>query len=144
MLKIIAKKIKSLFIKSNKDITELPEENFKINFSFDDYLKQRTRLTPEEIDQGKRIEFFEQFKPWSLKYGYKFNVYKDHLIDGEKHFHFDNSEANIFCKVSFDGTILETKKNSIPANVHKDLKKFLSKEKNIISLNELWDKKNKN
>lgn len=68
---------------------------FTIDEIFDDFLLQRTKLSYEEIESGKkRIERFVQIKEWKSKYGYKFQAYSnDHLIDGKKHFHFDNINA---------------------------------------------------
>ncbi len=113
---------------------------------FDDLLfqTQRGKITHEQLERNVRFEQFEQVKDWKLKYGYRFNIYgNDHFIDGRPHFHFDNNEAKIFCKVDFDGNVLEFQgTNEIPNNIHKELLYFLSKETNRKRIIDLWNQKN--
>ena len=113
---------------------------------FDDLLFQsiRGKVTHEQIEKGIRYDAFEQVKEWHLKYGYKFSIYgNDHFIDGKAHFHFDNISSEIFCKIDFDGNILEEKgKNTIPKNVYNELLYFLSKDHNKSILKGMWNNRN--
>lgn len=133
------KKTLGLFVK---------EENKRLEFMFDSLLFQtvKGKLSHNDIENGKRYDEFKQVKGWELKYGYKFNIYSnDHLIDGKKHFHFDNKAENIFCKFDFDGNILESNgKNPIPSNILKDLQYFIKKPSTSNLLNEMWDHLNPN
>ncbi len=116
-----------------------------IELIFDDLLTQiiKGNLTHEEIEKGIRYEEFQQVSEWKLKYGYKFNVYSnDHLINGKKHFHFDNKSENVFTKFDFKGNLLETKGKPIPSNIMKELIYFLKKESTQINLHKLWDEQN--
>jgi hypothetical protein len=120
-------------------------EETRIDRIFDDLLYQTSKgATHSMLDRGIRYESFVQVKEWKARFGYRFSVYpNDHLIDGKKHFHLDNSEANVHCKLDFEGNVLEQKgKNSIPANVLKDLKYFLSKSENVNELNTMWARLN--
>jgi len=123
----------------------MPDKNL-FDRLFDDLLfqTQRGKLTHEQLERGVRHDQFEQVKTWQSKYGYKFNIYSnDHLIDGKPHFHFDNKEANIFCKVDFTGDILESSgDNTIPSNIIKELKYFLAKERTQQVIGEMWNSKN--
>jgi competence protein ComGF len=113
---------------------------------FDDLLfqTQRGRVTHEQLDKGIRYEQFEQVTAWQMKYGYKFNIYSnDHLIEGKKHFHFDNKEENILCKIDFEGNLLKTKgTNSVPTKIMKELKYFLAKDSVKKIITEMWNSKN--
>lgn len=116
-----------------------------IDLIFDDLLTQiiKGNLTHEEIENGIRYEEFQQLSEWKLKYGYKFNVYSnDHLIDGKKHFHFDNKSDKVFAKFDFKGTLLELKGKPIPSNIMKELIYFVKKESTQINLHKLWDEQN--
>ncbi len=119
----------------------------KLELYFDDLLiqTQKWKLTHEQLERGLRHENFEQVKEWKMKYGYKFNIYgNDHLINGEKHFHFENKEENVSCKIDFLGNILEEKgRKSLSSNILKELRYFLYKPNIKDFINELWDKKNK-
>jgi len=120
-------------------------EKYGIDRYFDDLLFQTSKgLTHEQLEKGRRYESFVQVKEWKARFGCKFNVYSnDHLIDGKKHFHLDNNEANIHCKLDFEGNVLEQKgNNSIPSNVMKDLKYFLSNAKMVNELNTTWARLN--
>lgn len=117
----------------------------KLEWLFDDLLFQTSRLTYEQIDGGRRIERFENLKEWKSKHGYKFNIYSnDHLINGKKHFHFDNIADGVFAKLDFNGNILEIKGNQIPRNIHKDLIYFLNKKHIQIIVENFWNDKNPN
>lgn len=116
-----------------------------IEVLFDDLLFQthRGNLSHNQLDKGVRFEQFEQIKEWKSKYGFKFNVYgNDHLINGKAHFHFDNHGQNIFCKIDFNGNILENNGSEIPKKVLDDLKYFLSKDSNKTRIKDLWNVKN--
>lgn len=122
------------------------DETNQLDRLFDDLLfqTQRGNVTHEQLERGIRFEQFEQVKEWKLKYGYKFNIYgNDHLIDGKPHFHFDNSEENVFCKVDFEGNILEIKgTDCVSSKIVKELKYFLSKDSNQNKIIEMWNGKN--
>lgn len=121
----------------------------KLDLMFDTLLIQTIQrgITYEEfIDIDSEDEFFGEFQQlssWQQKYGYKFNVYNDHLIDDKKHFHFDNKEKNVHLKMDFEGNILEDKgKSRIDRRVHDILKKFLKQKSTTEELNQLWKKNN--
>ncbi len=105
---------------------------------------QRGGVSHEQLERGIRYEQFEQVKEWKLRYGYKFNIYgNDHFIDGKPHFHLDNAEKGIFCKIDFSGNILESTGNdNLPEKIVKELVYFLSKEKVKTHLIEKWNEKN--
>jgi hypothetical protein len=113
---------------------------------FDDLLFQtlRGKVTHEQLEQGIRFDQFEQVKSWKQNYGYRFNIYSnDHLIDGKKHFHFNNESENIFCKIDFNGNILETNNpDSVSSKILKELRYFLSKDNTRKLIEEMWDLKN--
>lgn len=130
-------------MKENKNI--IGEE--KLNLMFDCLLIQTVQrgITYEEffkIDSGD-VFFgeFQQLSSWNQKYGYKFSVYNDHLINNKKHFHLDNNEKNVHLKLDFDGNILESI-GEIDKKVHKVLKNFLQQESVYKELNQLWGKNN--
>jgi hypothetical protein len=114
--------------------------------NFDDLLfqTQRGRVTHEQLESGIRYDQFEQFKEWRSLYGYRFNIYSnEHFINGEKHFHFDNKEEGVFCKIDFQGNVIENKgSKNIPANILKELLYFLTKESVNKRLHKIWDDKN--
>ncbi len=113
---------------------------------FDDLLfqTQRGKVSHEQLERGIRYEQFEQVKEWKSKYGYKFNIYSnDHLIDGKKHFHFDNHQEKVVCKIDFDGNLLENKgSKDIPSNIMKELLYFLNKDFIKETLHKMWNDKN--
>lgn len=112
---------------------------------FDGFLHQMVKgVSHEAYERGARYWEFEQVKEWKSKYGYRFSIYgNDHLIDGKPHFHFDNQQNEVSCKLGFDGELFECKgKNTIPANVLKELRYFLGKEKIQSTLVEFWNAKN--
>jgi hypothetical protein len=113
---------------------------------FDDLLfqTQRGKVTHEQLEKGIRYEQFEQFKDWKSLYGYKFNIYSnEHLINGENHFHFENKQENVFCKIDFEGNVLESNgKKNIPGNILKELLYFLRQESVKKSLHKVWNDKN--
>lgn len=118
----------------------------KINVIFDEFIEQTITygISHERYENGTRYEKFVQVKEWKSKFGYTFSVYSnDHLIDGKRHFHFDNSNSKIFSKIDFEGNILEEKGgNSIPSNIKKELVYFLKKDGSKKMLNDMWDKLN--
>lgn len=132
--------------KTGKTIALYIRETVKtIELIFDDLLTQiiKGNLTHEEIEKGIRYEEFQQVSEWKLKYGYKFNVYSnDHLINGKKHFHFDNKSDKVFAKFDFKGNLLESKGKPIPSNIMKELMYFVKKESTQINLHKLWDEQN--
>ena len=94
------------------------EELGKIDISYEEY----EVINSNEEFYGE----FQQLNSWNQQYGYKFNVYTDHLIKDKKHFHFENKEKDVHLKLDFEGNILEkVGKNDIDRKVHKLLKKFL-------------------
>lgn len=104
----------------------------KLDLMFDALLVQTVKrgITYEEyLLINSEEEFygeFEQMNSWSQQFGYKFSIYKDHLIDGKKHFHFDHDEKNVHLKLDFDGNILrDVSQNGIDRSVHKVLIAFL-------------------
>jgi len=120
-------------------------ENISIEQYFDILLYQLEKgITFENYIKGKVYLELQKFKPWKSRYKYKFDVYSnDHLIDGEKHFHFKNIPNNIDCKISFSGKILESNgKNELDSKLIKELKNFLLLENINIELNEMWNSKN--
>lgn len=130
-----------------KDIADGTE---KLNLMFDGLLVQtiKRQISYDEfIEINAKDEFygeFEQLCSWRQQFGYKFSIYNDHLIDDQKHFHFDNSEKNIHLKMDFAGNILEDNgKNRIDKKVHKILKKFLKQQSVKEEWNLLWNKNNK-
>lgn len=121
----------------------------KLNLMFDGLLVQTLKrdISYEEfIEINAKEEFygeFEQLSSWKQQFGYKFNVYNDHLIEDQQHFHFDNSEKNVHLKMDFEGNILEDNgKNRIDKKVQKILKKFLQQQSVKNEWNQLWDKNN--
>ncbi|GAA4334245.1 hypothetical protein [Flaviaesturariibacter amylovorans] len=117
------------------------EELERIELMFDSLLFQISKgLTHEKLEQGYRWDSFQQVGQWKLRFGFKFNVYSnDHLIDGKPHFHFDHPGDGIFCKVDFDGNVLESKGGkSVPDKVLKELDYFLYKQGGKVLLNDLW------
>ncbi len=126
----------------------LLEGTKRIDLIFDDLLTQiiKGNLSHDDLEKGIRYEEFQQVSEWKLKYGYKFNVYSnDHLIDGKKHFHFDNKSENVFAKLDFQCNLLEVKGGKkIPANVFKELKYFVAKESIQSALHKLWNDQNPN
>lgn len=120
-------------------------ENQKLDRYFDDLLFQTVSggLTHEQLENGLRHDQFQKVKEWKSKYGFSFSIYgNEHLINGKKHFHFDNKEKEIFSKIDFEGNILEIKGKNIPSNIEKDLKYFLQKSYVKPLLEEFWNNKN--
>lgn len=124
----------------------LEDDLINLEEQFDGLLfqTQRGKVTHAQLERGVRYEQFEQFKEWKSLYGYKFNIYSnEHFINGEKHFHFDNKQENIFCKIDFEGGVLESNgKKDIPGNVLKELQYFLRKESIKNLLHKIWNDKN--
>lgn len=118
----------------------------RLEIIFDSLLYQFSKgITYESYEKGLRHHEFEQLKEWKSKFGFKFNIYgNDHLIDGKPHFHFDNKEKNIACKIDFQGSILEYKGSEVPAKTLKDLQFFLLKEDVQKIIYDKWNEKNPN
>jgi hypothetical protein len=121
----------------------------KIELMFDTLLIQTFKrgITYEEfakIDANEEFYGeFEQLSSWQRQFGFKFNIYNDHLIDGKKHFHLDNQAKGIHLKLDFSGNILEDKgKNRIDKKAHRVLMKFLMQPSVIKEANKLWNKNN--
>lgn len=121
----------------------------KLELMFDTLLVQTVKrgVTYEEyviIDSND--EFYGEFKQlssWNKQFGYKFNVYNDHLILDKKHFHFENKEKSVHVKMDFQGNILEDIGiNRIDKAVHKVLISFLEQPNIIKELNQSWDQMN--
>lgn len=134
-------------------INDIQEENYSIKIDkenlleirFDEILFQKSKgIKQESINNNYFYSEFEILKEWKSKFGYKFNIYgNDHFIDNKPHFHFDNKQDNLYCKISFDGEIFEIKNNKkLPKNIYKELKYFLSNMENQIILKEMWNDKN--
>jgi hypothetical protein len=120
-------------------------ESNELDWWFDDLLIQviRGNLSHEAIENGRRIEMFRQVKDWKALYGYKFNIYSnDHLIDGKKHFHFDNNAADVHSKLDFEGNVLEETSKPIPANILKELLYFMNNSGIKEKLHAMWDEQN--
>jgi hypothetical protein len=112
---------------------------------FDELLFQISKgNTHDKIEKGSFFMEFEQVKEWKSKFGFSFSIYgNEHFIENSPHFHFDNNEKGIACKVGFDGIIFECKRNkSIPRNILKELKYFLKQIDTKELLNQLWNTKN--
>lgn len=125
------------------------EGSEKLNLMFDGLLIQTLKagISFEDfLEKNSKNEFygeFEQLSSWNQRFNYRFSVYNDHLINGKKHFHFDNNEKRVQLKMDFSGEILEDNgRNTIDKNVHKKLRKFLQLPDVINELNALWDKNN--
>jgi hypothetical protein len=119
----------------------------ELDLIFDELLHQiiRGKVTHENLEKGIRYEEFQQVSEWESRYGYKFSIYpNDHLIDGKMHFHFDNKEANVHCKLDFEGNVLVKKGKSIPSRILKELRYFLSKESTKQNLVAFWLRLNPN
>ncbi|WP_170235051.1 DUF4160 domain-containing protein [Bizionia gelidisalsuginis] len=116
-----------------------------LNCSFDELkFTFEKGLTVEDHKDGIRYLGLEKIKEWKSKFGYIFNIYSnDHFIDNEPHFHFDNKEKSVSCKMSFDGNIFESnEKNEIDRKVLKELKYFLSMERTQETIISKWNNKN--
>lgn len=112
---------------------------------FDEILFQISKGNEQEkIEENYFYSEFEILKEWKSKFGYKFNIYSnDHFINGKPHFHFDNKQDDLYCKISFEGEIFEIMNNKkIPKNILKELNFFLSKLENKKILIEMWNNKN--
>lgn len=79
-----------------------------IDRSFDELKFQLEKgLTIESYSSGTRYLELEKVKEWKSKFGYVFNIYgNEHFINNKPHFHFDNNEEGVSCKISFDGEML--------------------------------------
>ena len=127
-------------IKKRKTINQLD-----LNCSFDELkFTFEKGLTIEDHKEGIRYLGLEKIKEWKSKFGYVFNIYSnDHFIENKPHFHFDNKEKGVSCKMSFDGNVFESKgKNEIDRKVLKELKYFLSMEKIQETIISKWNNKN--
>lgn len=110
---------------------------------FDSHLFQIEKgVSHEQLDKGIRCQTFNNFKEWKSKYGYKFHIYNDHLINGQRHFHFFNKDGSVHCKIDFTGSILESVSGKIPKNIHNELIYFLNKPNILGTLNSYWNKMN--
>jgi predicted nucleic acid-binding protein len=125
-----------------EDITVKDDNPEKL---FDDILFQISKgNTHENLDNNFVFSEFEILKDWKSKFGYSFNIYgNDHFIDNKPHFHFDNKQENLSCKIGFDGEIFEIKgSKNISKSTLKELKYFLSKPNTQKILKEMWNNKN--
>jgi len=112
---------------TNKTDKEL-EKKFEIIF-----FHLEKGVTKKQYLAGLRYEIFSQVKEWKNNYGYKLNIYKDHLINNKEHFHFDKKSDNISLKIDFDGNILENLNNSLIPNKIKDsIEIFCRNNKNLL------------
>lgn len=121
------------------------KESNILNQRFDDLLYQISKgNTHAKIEHGTLFMEFEQVKEWKSKAGFSFSIYGgEHFIENSPHFHFDNNEKGIACKVGFNGVIFECKRNkSIPKNILKELKYFLKQIDTKRLLTKLWNDKN--
>lgn len=145
----LIKKILQLFSsQTDKETKKEPiSTEVGLDRSFDELLLQTQDqgLTFEQIEYKHKHEQLQKIKDWNSKYGYALNIYSnEHLIEGKKHFHFDNKEKGIHAKVDFDGNVLEVKGKNIPSNIEKDLKYFLTQSYVRRILEEVWKNKNPN
>jgi hypothetical protein len=101
-------------------------------------------LTIENHKEGIRYLGLQKIKEWKSKFGYVFNIYSnDHFIENKPHFHFDNKEKGVSCKMSFEGDIFESNgKNEIDKKVLKELRYFLSLENTQETIIYKWNSKN--
>ncbi len=116
-----------------------------LNRSFDELKFQFSKgVTIENYENGIRYFGLEKVKEWKSKFGYAFNIYgNDHFIDNKPHFHFDNKEKGVSCKMSFDGEIFESKgKNQIDKKALKELRYFLTMDKTQDIIISKWNEKN--
>lgn len=116
----------------------------KINQFFDDHLYQISKgVTHDQLDRNIRHHEFNSVKEWNSRFGYKFHIYNDHLINNQRHFHFYNKDNTIHCKIDFSGNILDSLGvNEIPPNIKKELDYFLIQSNTISILNDYWNKMN--
>ena len=134
-------------MKKTKNVLGTEKLEEKLNLMFDTLLIQTVQrgITYDEfVVINTNNEFFGEFQQlssWKQKYGYTFNVYNDHFIESEKHFHFDNKEKNVHLRMDFKGNVLDGK-GQIDKKVHKVLKKFIQQESVYVELNQLWNKNN--
>ena len=116
-----------------------------LNRSFDELKYQFSKgLTIDDYKNGIRYFEFEKVKEWKSRFGYVFSIYgNDHFIDNKPHFHFDHKEKGVYCKISFDGEIFESKgKNEIDKKALKELRYFLSINKTQQIIISKWNEKN--
>ena len=116
-----------------------------LNRSFDELKFQFEKgLTIENHKNGIRYFGLEKVKEWKSRFGYTFNIYgNDHFIEGKPHFHFDNNEKGVACKISFNGEVFESKgKNKIDKKILKELRYFLSHERTQELIISKWNTKN--
>lgn len=129
----------------NTEKTENHKSAERLNGIFDDILYQVSKGNSIE-DQQNGIRHIElhQVKEWKSKFGFKFNIYgNDHFINNKPHFHFDNKQLGISCKMSFSGEIFECKgKKKVSRKTLKELNYFLSKPNVQDLITELWNDKN--
>lgn len=116
-----------------------------LDHSFDDLKFQFSKgVTIENYEDGIRYIGLEKVKEWKSKFGYVFNIYgNDHFIDNKPHFHFDNKEKGVSCKMSFDGEIFESKgRNQIDKKALKELRYFLTMDNTQDIIVAKWNEKN--
>lgn len=123
------------------------ELNERLDREFDDLLKPMLKhgFTFEQAtDPNSMYVELEQVMEWKSRYGFTFNIWpNDHLIDGKRHFHFDNKAQGIALKLDFDGNILENKgKKELESKMLKILKKFVKLPHIQKRINQLWEKNN--
>ncbi len=117
----------------------------KLDRKFDDLLYQIYKgNTHEKLEKGVRYIELEKIKEWKSKFGFSFNIYSnEHFIDNQPHFHFDNKEKGIKCKIGFNGKIFECKGSKRISNkILKELKYFLIEPNTIQLLKKIWNLKN--
>jgi len=108
-----------------KKVVEISSE--LLNQIFDNLLYQTAKGRLHlDISSSSVYTELELVKEWKSKFGYQFNIHSnDHFIDNEPHFHFDNKEKGIFCKISFSGVVKESRgTKTIPKNILKILRQF--------------------
>lgn len=133
--KIMAAENEKIFIKETQLLNQI----------FDTVLTNTSKgIIQSDLDSPYFYVELELIKDWKSKFGFSFNIYGgDHFIDNEPHFHFDNKEKGIFCKISFSGEVRESKNNKIiPRKLLKDLSDFIEKQEIRKILKLLWNKKN--
>ena len=126
-----------------KNVVEISSE--LLNQIFDNLLYQAAKGRLHlDISSSSVYTELELVKEWKSKFGYQFNIHSnDHFIDNEPHFHFDNKEKGIFCKISFSGVVKESRgTKTIPKNTLKILRQFINRPEIKRVLIELWNKNN--
>ena len=129
----------------NNELAPNRNQSEKLEEIFDGIVYQISKGNSiEGLKDGKLYLELEQVKEWKSRFGYKFNIYgNDHFINNKPHFHFDNKQIGISCKMSFEGEIFGCKGNKqVSRKTMKELAYFLSKPNTQELLVSMWNDKN--